>query len=92
MNGSEARAVAWLPASACAAAVAQLSERYPADLPTVWMPDPGDRAGNERLAALSVWRDQLDAGAHADPRVELMFIDELTRTAVWLKERRFKRR
>ena len=56
------------------------------------MPDPDDRAGMERLAALSVWRDQIDAGAHADPRVELMFNDELMRTALWLKERRFKRR
>ena len=54
------------------------------------MPKPEDRAGNERLAALSVWRDQLDAGAHTDPRVELMFCDELTRTAAWIKQRRFK--
>lgn len=91
-NGTEPRAVAWLPASACAAAVAQLSERYPLELRDSAMPDPGDRAGAERLAALSVWRDQLDAGAHADPRVELMFSDELARTARWLEERRRKRR
>ena len=56
------------------------------------MPDSADRAAAERLAALSVWRDQLDAGAHADPRVELMFSDELGRTARWLRERRFRRR
>ena len=56
------------------------------------MPDPDDRAGTERLAALSVWRDQIDAGPHADPRIELTFSDELTCTAAWLREQRFKRR
>ena len=78
-----------LPASAYA--VAQLFERYPHDLNSLATPDSADRAAAERLAALSVWRDQLDAGAHADPRVELMFSDELGRTARWLKERRFRR-
>lgn len=91
-NGSEERTVAWLPTSACAAAVAQLSERYPLDLRESVMPESGDRAAAERLAALTVWRDQLDTGAHADPRVELMFSDELARTARWLEERRRRRR
>ncbi len=91
-NGSEPRAVAWLPASACRVAVAQLSERYPLDLRDTVMPEVGDRAAAERLAALSVWRDQIDTGTHADPRVELMFSDELARTARWLEERRRRRR
>ena len=91
-NGPAPRPVAWLPTSACAAAVAQLSERYPIDLRGAVMPDGGDRAAAERLAALSVWRDQLDTGVHSDPRVELLFSDELARTARWLEERRRKRR
>ncbi|MEO7555760.1 MAG: hypothetical protein ABIV94_04050, partial [Acidimicrobiales bacterium] len=85
-KGSEPRSAAWLPASACAIAVTQLSERYPLDLRDAVMPGASDRAAAERLAALSVWRDQLDAGAHHDPRVELMFSDELARTARWLEE------
>ena len=85
--GAEPRAVAWLPTSACAPAVAQLTERYPLDLRATVMPDSGDRAAAERLAALSIWRDQIDAGVHADPRTELMFSDELVRTARWLEER-----
>ena len=91
-SGSEPRAVAWLPASACSVAVAQLSERYSLDLRDAVMPEAGDRAAAERLAALSVWRDQLDAGTHADPRVELTFSDELARTARWLEERLRRRR
>ena len=91
-GGSGARAVAWLPTTSCAPAVAQLSERYPLDLRDAVMPDAADRAAAERLAALSVWRDQLDAGAHTNPRVELMFSDELARTARWLEERRRRRR
>jgi hypothetical protein len=91
-NGREQRDVAWLPASVCATAVAQLSERYSLDLRDAVMPDSSDRAAAERLAALSVWRDQLDSGAHPDPRVELMFSDELARTARWLEERRRRRR
>jgi hypothetical protein len=31
----------------------------------------------ERLAALSAWRSQLDAGATTDPRAELLFHDRL---------------
>jgi len=91
-GGADPAGAAWLPASACAIAVTQLSERYPLDLRDAMMPDASDRAAAERLAALSVWRDQLDAGAHHDPRVELMFSDELSRTARWLEERRRKRR
>ena len=91
-NGSNSNTAAWLPASTRAPAVAQLSERYPLDLRELSMPPPSDRAACERLAALSVWRDQLDTGTHPDPRVELMFSDELARTARWLEERRRKRR
>ncbi len=91
-NGSNPNPVAWLPASDRAPAVAQLAERYPLDLRELSMPPLSDRAACERLAALSVWRDQLDTGAHHDPRVELMFSDELARTSRWLEERRRKRR
>lgn len=85
--------VPWLPTTGCAAAVMALAERYPLDLRAAAPnPGPADRAAAERLAALSVWRDQLDAGAHPDPRVELLFSDELARTGRWLEERSRRRR
>lgn len=84
----ESASVPWLPTTGCGAAVAALGERYPLDLRAALMRDASDRAAAERLAALSVWRDQLDAGTHPDPRVELLFSDELVRTSRWLEERR----
>jgi len=84
--------VPWLPTTVCAAAVSALTERYPLDLRAALAPGAGDRASGERLAALSVWRDQLDVGAHQDPRVELLFSDELVRTGRWLEERSRRRR
>lgn len=82
----------WLPAGERTTAVAQLRDRYPDDLRRV--PDrlDDDRALAERLAALSVWRDEIDAGLHRDPRVELAFSDELARTSRWLEERRRRAR
>lgn len=82
----------WLPAGEHSAAVARLRERYPNDLRHV--PDRlgDDRALAERLAALSVWRAEIDAGQHRDPRVELAFSDELARTSRWLEERRRRAR
>ncbi len=79
--------VPWLPTTGCVAAVMALTERYPLDLRAATKLGSTDRAGAERLAALSVWRDQLDTGAHPDPRVELLFSDELARTGRWLEER-----
>jgi len=82
----------WLPAGEHTAAVARLHDRYPSDLRHV--PDRlgDDRALAERLAALSVWRAEIDAGLHRDPRVELAFSDELARTSRWLEERRRRAR
>lgn len=84
--------VAWLPTSKRARAVAALIERYPGDLRAALLPADGDRGGAERLAALSVWRDQLDTGQFPDPRVEVAFGDELVRTGRWLEDRSRRRR
>jgi len=82
----------WLPAGGHSAAVVQLRERYPSDLRHVPDRFGDDRALAERLAALSVWRTEIDAGQHRDPRVELAFSDELARTSRWLEERRRRAR
>ena len=82
----------WLPASERTTAVAQLCDRYRDDLRRVPERLGEDRALAERLAALSVWRDEIDAGLHRDPRVELAFSDELARTSRWLEERRRRAR
>lgn len=58
-------------------AVSGLQERYPralGRLPANWTTD---RSLTETLAALCVWRSQLDAGVHDDPRAELLFHDRL---------------
>ena len=89
---AEEHPVPWLPTTGCAAAVLALTERYPLDLRAALVAGAEDRAAGERLAALSVWRDQLDVGAHPDPRVELLFSDELVRTGRWLEERSRRRR
>jgi hypothetical protein len=75
----------WLPPAARAAAIAVLQDRYPAELRHL-PPDPlHDPVIAEPLAALTVWRDQLDDGAHADPRMELAFAHELRSFAAWLE-------
>jgi hypothetical protein len=82
----------WLPASERTTAVARVCERYRDDLRRVPERLGDDRALAERLSALSVWRDEIDAGLHRDPRVELAFSDELARTSRWLEERRRRTR
>jgi len=82
----------WLPAGEHSAAVARLRDRYPSDLRHVPEGLGDDRALAERLAALSVWRAEIDAGLHRDPRVELAYSDELARTSRWLEERRRRAR
>lgn len=70
-----------------AAAVQALIDRYPAELSAL---DDGwakDAAVREQLWALSVWRDQLDAGTHPDPRIELAFAGALRDFAFYLRER-----
>lgn len=81
------RAPAWLPPASRAAAVAALRERYPLEFRSA--PDDlvTDRLVAERLAALSVLRDELDAGLRRDPREELAFSAEIAALARWLEER-----
>jgi len=76
---------AWLPPAARAAAIVALRNRYPDELRHL-PPDPlHDPIIAEPLAALTVWRDQLDDGAHADPRMEIAFAHELRSFAAWLQ-------
>lgn len=86
-----AAAPRWLPTSYRAAAIAALGDRYPQELRTVPADLSGDRLLAERLAALSVWRDELDAGLYPDPRAELSFSGELVAIARWLEERSRRR-
>ncbi len=75
----------WLPPSARADAIATLRDRYP-DVLRHLPPDPlRDPVIAEPLAALTVWRDQLDDGTHADPRMEIAFAHELRSFAAWLQ-------
>ncbi|MDW5597317.1 hypothetical protein VSS74_23420 [Conexibacter stalactiti] len=70
-------AAGWLPPARRAAAIEELRERYPDELRYL-------RAGTlelplvaEQAAALSVWREEIDAGKHLDPRMELAFANAL---------------
>jgi hypothetical protein len=78
----------WLPPSRQRRAIDAMRHRYPADMASV--PDDlgNDTAALERLAALALVRQQIDAGKHRDPRIELAFHDELGRTVRWVEERR----
>ena len=79
--------VPWLPPSARQAAIDALKDRYPHELRTTPADAMGDRLVAERLAALSVWRDELDAGFRPDPRDELAFGAEMNAVSKWLEER-----
>lgn len=75
----------WLPPATRADAITALRDRYPAELRHL-PPDPlRDPIIAEPLAALTVWRDQLDDGAHADPRMEIAFAHELRSFGAWLQ-------
>lgn len=76
---------AWLPPTARAKAITALRNRYPAELRHLPADPLRDRIIAEPLAALTVWRDQLDDGAHADPRMEIAFAHELRSFAAWLQ-------
>jgi hypothetical protein len=89
---SEAATAPWLPTSARRAAILALRERYPYELRLAPEDLETDRLAAERLAALSVWRDELDVGLHRDPRMELAFGAELAAVARWLEERSRRRR
>lgn len=79
--------VPWLPPSARRAAIDALKDRYPYELRETPTDLDADRLAAERLAALTVWRDELDAGFRPDPREELAFAAELSGVARWLEER-----
>jgi hypothetical protein len=76
---------AWLPPTARADAITALRDRYPAELRHLPADPLHDPIIAEPLAALTVWRDQLDDGAHADPRMEIAFAHELRSFAAWLQ-------
>jgi lysophospholipase L1-like esterase len=75
----------WLPPAARADAIAALRDRYPAELRHLPADPLNDPIIAEPLAALTVWRDQLDDGIHADPRMEIAFAHELRSFAAWLQ-------
>lgn len=79
--------VPWLPPSARRAAIEALKDRYPNELRQTPTDLDADRLAGERLAALTVWRDELDAGLRPDPREELAFAADLSAVARWLEER-----
>jgi len=83
----EEQGPAWLPASARGNAIQALRERYPYELRAAPDDPQADRPVAERLAALSVWRDELDAGLRPDAREEIAFSAELSGLARWLEER-----
>lgn len=78
----------WLPAQQRAAAILALRERYPHDLRAIADGYQHDRLIAESLAAFSVWRDELDAGLHRDPRLEIAFGEALMRFGRQTEERR----
>jgi hypothetical protein len=68
------------------AAVCALHDRYPGQLQHLGESWWRERASVETLAALALWRSQLDAGASDDPRAELLFHDRLDTLARHLRE------
>lgn len=89
-NGAEPSTALWLPTDRRAAAVLGLLARYPSDLGAI--PDHAtDRLVAEQLAALSVWRDSIDAGQRPDPREEVAFGDVVMRLGPALAQRRRRR-
>lgn len=87
----ETTSPSWLPPAARAAAIDALRDRYPHELRGAPDDLTADRLVAERLAALSVWRDELDAGLRRDPRDELAFGAEVAALARWLEERSRRR-
>jgi hypothetical protein len=82
----------WLPTQQRAAAILTLRDRYPHDLRAVGDDYQRDQLIAESLAALSVWRDELDAGLHRDPRLEIAFGETLMRFGRQAEERRRRAR
>ncbi|MDW5595106.1 hypothetical protein VSS74_12205 [Conexibacter stalactiti] len=76
---------AWLPPSRRAVAIEALRDRYPHELKHLRGDPLADTHIAEQAAALSLWREQIDNGNHADPRMELAFSHELRTFANWLQ-------
>jgi len=87
LDGNASSKVPWLPPTARQHAIEALCSRYPHELRAVSSDLGSDRLVAERLAALTVWRDELDAGFRPDPREELAFSAELCAVSRWLEER-----
>jgi hypothetical protein len=77
----------WLPTRQRVGAVVALLERYPRDLRTFAGLSEDDRLAHEHLAALSVWRDEIDTGQHRDPRIEIAFGEAVIRAGRTFEER-----
>lgn len=75
----------WLPPSNHSEAIEALRLRYPRELRHLADDLLADQAVAEQLAALAVWRAQLDAGDYGDPRMELAFAHELRSLGGWLQ-------
>jgi hypothetical protein len=91
-QAAEPAGALWLPTQQRAAAILALRDRYPHDLRAVGDDYQRDPVVAESLAALSVWRDELDAGLHRDPRLELAFGETLMRFGRQAEERRRRAR
>jgi hypothetical protein len=86
MDGSGGQPL-WLPTQQRVGAVVALLERYPRDLRALTGVSEDDRLAHEHLAALSVWRDEIDTGQHRDPRVEIAFGEAVIRAGRTFEER-----
>lgn len=75
----------WLPPERHAAAIEALRTRYPHTLRHLRADALDVPEIAEQAAALAVWRDAIDNGTHADPRVELAFANSLQSFANWLQ-------
>lgn len=84
-TSDDGASAAWLPPSRRAVAIEALRDRYPHELRHLRADALADPAVAEQLAALTVWREQLDDGTHVDPRMELAFAHELRSLANWLQ-------
>ncbi|MTD47668.1 hypothetical protein GKE82_26050 [Conexibacter sp. W3-3-2] len=79
-RGRPWRAEAWTRAQQLRTDYARELHRLPAD----WTED---RFARDGLLALAEWRGRIDAGASAEPTVELAWLDSLRRYAGWLDQR-----
>lgn len=83
-EGTGDAGTARLPPTLCAVGIEALRARYPHELRHLRGDLLADLAVAEQLAALASWREQLDNGTYADPRMELAFAHELRALAAWL--------